>query len=389
MGTLAVSLKRLVTGIFALLIAAAPGEAVAWTVPEDMPEPNPPMIRSEAPRPLRSAPKTAKAVPSVEWTFHKTPDNRHPDPHEQQLLWLMNRARANPAREGEWLANSGDPDVIGAVAYFNVDLDLLRDEFAAIEARPPAAFDVRLYAAAKAHSDDLIARDAQDHTDQFARVTSAGFSFTALRGNVFSYAKHAVHGHAGFNIDWGGGDDTGMQPGRGHRLAVMSMDGDYTNAGLSMVSETDDGTRVGPLVTTGNYAHAREDIPDHHNRFLVGTVFEDLNGNATYDPGEGFEGITVTPDRGTYFAVTADSGGYALPVESGVLEVTFSGARLGDAVVTTVYVGDDSVLCDLTPADHAIDETSGNDAAGDTDSSDGGGGCFIDSAGRPYDTGTD
>jgi len=82
-------------------------------------------------------------------------------------------------------------------------LQVLQNEFAGYDAKPPAAFDVRLYNAAKAHSDDLIMRDAQYHTGQFDRVTEAAFSFTAARGCVFSFARSSLYAHAGFNIDWG------------------------------------------------------------------------------------------------------------------------------------------------------------------------------------------
>ena len=39
---------------------------------------------------------------------------------------------------------------------------------------------------------------------------------------MFSYAKSPLHGHAGFNVDWGSGDN-GMQTGRGHRINLMSI----------------------------------------------------------------------------------------------------------------------------------------------------------------------
>lgn len=371
-----------------LMIVTASGAAFVWAAPPEMPEPDPPVMTLHAPAFTRPVMKAGKAVPTAEWAYHKTPDNRHPDHNEQQMLWLMNRARSNPAQEGLWLADTGDVDVIGAVSYFSVDLDVLRAEFAAIDIKPPAAFDIRLYTAAKAHSDDLIVRDAQDHTGQFERVAAAEFSYTMLRGNVFSYTKSAVHGHAGFNIDWGGDDGTGMQMGRGHRLAIMSMDGDYTNVGLAMVSETDSGTEVGPLVTTGNYAHANEARPDHYNRFLVGTVWEDQNDNAMYDPGEGLEAITVTPDQGNYYAVTSDSGGYSIPVDSGDYQVTFSGIGLSETMTRSVTVGATSVLCDLLytgipgddPADDPDEDGESDPVLPDSGSGDdGGGGCFIDS----------
>ncbi len=62
--------------------------------------------------------------------------------------------------------------------FFGVDKTKLRSEFAAYADKGPAAFDNRLYAAAYAHSLDLISRDAQDHTGQFTRIESAGFHYT-------------------------------------------------------------------------------------------------------------------------------------------------------------------------------------------------------------------
>ncbi|MCB2189746.1 MAG: hypothetical protein KQJ78_25305, partial [Deltaproteobacteria bacterium] len=268
----------------------------------------------------------------------KTADNAHPDANEQQMLWLMNRARSNPAEEGEWLATTDIPNIAFPRSYFGVDVAVLQNEFVGYDQKPPAAFDVRLYNAAKAHS------DAQDHNDQFRKISDAGFSYTQARGNVFSYTKDALYGHAAFNIDWGYGTD-GMQDGRGHRMAIMSIDGDYTNVGLAIVPESDSATEVGPLVTTGNYCNANRFQPNHYNRFIVGTVWDDVNGNEMYDPGEGIGNVTVMPDSGTYYAVTSDSGGYAVPIISaGACTITFSGAL---NAVRNVTVGDESILFDL------------------------------------------
>ena len=284
-----------------------------------------------------------RATPDTEWTFHKTLDNAHPDANEQQMLWLMNRARANPTQEGIWLATTDISNIANARTYFSVNVVLLQSEFASYASKPPAAFDVRLYNAAKVHSDDLIARDAQDHTNQFQRISDAGFSYLQARGNVFSYNQDAVYGHAAFNIDWGSGTD-GMQDGRGHRMAIMSIDGDYTNVGIAIVSESDPATNVGPLVTTGNYCKADTSQPNHYNRFIVGTVWNDLDSDGMYDPGEGVGNVTVMPNSGMYYAVTSNSGGYAIPIDSpGTYTLTFSGAV--DAV-RTVTVGAESVLLD-------------------------------------------
>lgn len=279
----------------------------------------------------------------TEWTLHKTPDGLHPDGNEQQMVWLMNRARANPAQEGRWLATTNEDTIAGPRDYFGVDLNVLQSEFSSYAVKPPAAFDARMYNGSKAHSDDLIARDAQDHNGQFQQIADAGFSCWGGRANVFSYADSALNAHAAFNIDWGNTAD-GMQTGRGHRMAIMSVDGNYTNVGIAMVPAPG-GLQVGPLVTSSAYCYADESKTDHFNRFIVGTVWQDSNANGRYDPGEGFDRVSVTPDAGKYFAVTAVSGGYAIPIEEpGAYVLDFSGVVSGQMHVT---VGETSVLADL------------------------------------------
>lgn len=339
-----------------LVLAVATGTIAAGSGIGRSPAPDPPQISHGDAQNLDAPPSdrpAQAAAPTTEWMLHKTADNQHPDNNEQQMVWLMNRARSNPTQEGIWLATSDDPAIAGGRTFYEVDTAVLQAEFASYDAKPPAAFDRRLYQAAKAHSDDLISRDAQDHDGQIQRVIDAGFSFTSYRGNVFAYAGSALNAHAAFNIDWGPGTDDGMQTSRGHRKAIMSLDGDYTNVGLAVVPESDAGTNVGPLVVTGNYVGAGN-AADHYNRFIVGTVWQDNNSNQMYDPGEGIGGVTVMPDKGTYYAVTAASGGYAIPITApGSYTVTFSGAASGQQNVT---VGSDSVLLDLNVSPFVLDE---------------------------------
>jgi len=292
------------------------------------------------------------STPSTEWTLHKTDDGAHPDGNEQQLMWLMNRARTDPEQEGLYLADTGNSQVESAVQFFRVDIELMKSELAAFDPKPPAAFDRRIYEGSVAHSQDLIARDAQDHNQQFDRVRDAGFSLNGGNASVFSFARDAVYAHAGFNIDWGGNDGTGMQTGRGHRQGIMAGTLDSTNVGIAMIAEDDPATTVGPLVTSIVYARARTAEPDHHNRFLVGTVWEDLNSNQLYDPGEGLGGVTVTPNLGDFYAETADSGGWAIPaLLPGDYTLTFSGGDLSQPQQRTVTVGTESVLVIWNQAD--------------------------------------
>ena len=296
---------------------------------------------------------------STEWTYHKTADNKHPDGNEQQMLWLMNRARANPTAEGMWLSDTGVPDIAEDIINTGVDLDVMKSEFALIPPKPPAAFDVRLYNAAYEHSLNLIDCNCQTHTGQNELVLASGFEYGTLRGNVFSYAKSAIHCHAALNIDWAGtntgGDEFGMQPGRGHRVSIMSIDRSLYNVGIAIIPHEGSYPNVGPFVMTGNYASAYTfgyyPPPNHFNRFIVGTVWNDSNCNELYDPGEGIGNVTVQPDQGAYYAKTCDSGGYAIPVTTpGSYQITFSGGSLPGQVIKTVEIGEDSILLDINTA---------------------------------------
>lgn len=287
----------------------------------------------------------------TEWLYHKTVDSKHPNGIEQSQLWFINRARSNPTVEGIWLATESHVDVSNGRDYFEVDVVKLQAEFAVISPMPPAAFDRRLYEAARVHSEDLISRDAQDHNNQFDRVDDANFSWLSLGGVVFSYTRSGLHAHAAFNIDWGFEDD-GMQTGRGHRVALMSDGKEYTNVGIASIYDDDSENSVGPYVTTGNYAKANSSSADHFNAFVVGTVWTDSNSNGWYDDGEGLSGVTIMPSIGTYYAITADSGGYAIPItETGAVTLNFSGGSLPASGSISTTLSTVSQLVDFIPSD--------------------------------------
>jgi hypothetical protein len=323
--------------------------------PPRYPPENPPSLQIEESTASSPAlkPDLVSAAPTTQWTWHKTADNSHPDGREQQVIWLMNRARFNPHAEGAWLASSTDPDVAGGRDWFGVNKTMLQNAFDSYTAKPPAAFDARLYNAAKAHSDYLLTLASIDgsnaHTGQFERITAAGFtcgggSGYSTRGNVFAFAESGLNAHAAWNIDWGGSNG-GMQQPPGHRMAIMSIDGDYTNVGVALVYGNNPSSGAGPYVTTGNYCHASS-VANQYNQFIVGTVWRDLDWDGMYDPGEGIGGIIVTPDSGTYYAITSNSGGYTIPVTmaTGNHSVTFSGSGIND--LKNVTIGSVSVLLD-------------------------------------------
>jgi len=315
------------------------------------PEPSDPWVLPEQQVDIPQAPS---ATPSTEWAFHKTGDGSHPDGNEQQMMWLMNRARSNPEREGIWLADElSQGNVINAINYFGVDKTVLKSEFAAIAEAPPGAFDSRVYQGSLDHSVDLIARNAQDHNGQFDKI-KLYFSMNGGSASVYSYSKDPIHAHAGFNIDWGGNDGTGMQTGRGHRRALMDTGSgsSLSNVGIAMVADNDNSNSVGPLVTSIGYVVARTSTSNHYNRFIVGTIWTDSNGNDQYDPGEGHGGVSITPDRGDFYSLTADSGGFSIPAtETGSYNITVSGGAIAQPQQRQVEVESVSVLMIWNNAD--------------------------------------
>ena len=337
------------------IISSALAMMPTWLNAQMSPEPNPPQRPPAYAETVKQRIATSQKgqPPITEWTMHKSTDGANPEGGEQKMLWLMNRARANPTEEGIWLAESNDPDIAGGRDGRNVTIQVLKDAFAALPAKPPAAFDIRLHDASVLHSLDLIARDAQDHNGQFDRIDASGFNCNGGSISVFSFSDSALNAHAALNIDWGNGPD-GMQDPPGHRHAIMGVwqfpGPGLTNTGLALVPENDAGTGVGPMVFSGGYCQGG--APDH-NRFLVGTVWEDLNGDGDYDENEGKGGVLVMPDEGTYYAITGDAGGYAIPIEfSGIFDVTFSGGDLGTTEITqTVGFGTSSVLLDFKVGD--------------------------------------
>jgi len=310
-------------------------------------EPNSPVRAPHEPIELRKRGIfSAEALaPTTEWVLHKSDDGLDPSGAEQKMLWLMNRARANPTAEGIFLADSTDPDIANGRTFFNVNLTSLRDAFAALAVKPPAAFDIRLHDASELHSLDLIARDTQDHNGQFDRISASGFSCNGGRVSVFSFAKSALNAHAALNIDWGNGPN-GMQDPPGHREAIMGVwpfaGPGLTNVGLALVPDNDPVTQVGPLVFSGGYCQAGG---SDQNRFMVGTVWDDLNSDGEYDEGEGLGGVLVMPDAGMYYALTGAAGGYAIPITAaGTYNVNFSGGAMGaGSVDKTIDVSVDSV----------------------------------------------
>lgn len=302
------------------------------------PPPAPPIQFRSGPLPGRQLPRPLGLTPySI----------GQPTDEEQLYLEYLNRMRANPTAEGQRLASTTNPDVLSAYSFFGVDLNLMQYEFSTNPPAPPLAMNPDLIASARWHSGDMYTNQYQGHyqtngsvvLDPGQRMTAEGYNWVMWGENVYAYADSVFHGHAGFAVDWGPGIG-GMQNPAGHRQNMLNPA--FREVGMGVV----DGSNgpVGPQLVTQDFATAAGATP-----FITGVVYYDFNTNGFYDLGEGIGGVMVNSPQSPYYAITATSGGFALPVTSnGVYTVTFTAAGISNQVAITV-AGLNNVKRDYVP----------------------------------------
>ena len=273
-----------------------------------------------------------------------------PSSQEQYLLELINVARANPAAEGQMLANITDPEILRYYQHYAVNTGDLVSQFAGYAVRPPLAFNADLMASSFAQSQYQASAGVQTHvsadgTTFDKRITNAGYDWSAVGENVYAYAENPFFGHVGLMADWG-------VPDLDHRMNLLNTDSSYPvyrEIGISAVASSI--SNFGPLVITEDFGTPA----DSGVAYLVGVVYNDANNNDAYDEGEGLGGVTVTPDGTNYYAVSTSTGGFVIPLPtsgSGTLTITASGGGLGgNRVKTVAYTAGTNVKVDFTTAD--------------------------------------
>jgi hypothetical protein len=291
-----------------------------------------------------------------------------PTPEEQLFLEFINRARADVMAEAWRLRETDDPDVQSATAFFEVDFDLLIEQFEDLAddfgpSAPPLAFHEGLTTASRLHSQDMFDNVFQEHSSSnnpppphqpgdspADRAGYQGYVFQSISENVYAFAESVWHGHAGFNIDWGtapgGGSLGGMQDPPGHRLNIHDPVFREIGIGVVLGSNSAGGDSVGPVIVTQKFGTpAGGGAP-----LITGVAWEDRGETGFYAPGDGLGGIEVRVEGGSYHAVTSASGGYALPVPGdGEYLVTFSGGGYGPHSFTVLVEDDENVKLDYRP----------------------------------------
>jgi hypothetical protein len=255
-------------------------------------------------------------------------DSGDPTPEEQLVLEYINRARANPIAEGQRLGidiheGLSDPSLVGP--------------------RPPLAMNKILLSIAQAHSQNMYSQNYFSHTDPngmtpFDRMTNAGYDYVLAGENMA----------AGVDLSATVLEDLMMvdagNPGRPHRVNLLDLIEPYpcsnppcaySEVGIGYYQgSTPNGMGLDSLITE-DFGAAVNSGP-----FLLGVVYNDLNGNNFYDIGEGIAGVTITTSSGGYYAISSSSGGYAVPVgTSGTITVTASGPGFGPITKTVTLTG--------------------------------------------------
>lgn len=258
----------------------------------------------------------------------------NPTAAEQAHLEAINRARANPQAEAQRLGF----DLFEGTSPGAISGDPL----------PPLVLNAQLSKAARQHSQDMAARDFFDHnspegTDPFERMETAGYQFRAAGENIAFTASTATLDAINSSLAL---HDILFQdedyPARGHRVNILSPDFKEIGVGLAAGSLQRNGTTFNAYYVTTDFATAKAD----EYSFIVGVVYEDHDQDGAYTAGEGMADVAITVVETNEQTVTADAGGYGLPLAEGQYTVQFSHPILGQ-VIRTVTLAAENIKLDV------------------------------------------
>lgn len=260
-------------------------------------------------------------------------------PYEQYFLELVNRARLNPEEEA---------------SRYDVDLNegLTGEEQISPEPKQPLASNETLLESARSHSQWMLENNEFSHegvngSTAIERAESAGYPSSFVGENIaWKGSNQEIQ-----NMDQIIGliDDLhkGLLTSANHRTNLLKDEYQEVGVGLYTGQFTRNGTDWNAVIANHNYGTNF----DQDDLFITGVVYDDLNNNELYDPGEGLPEITVdvsSPDNDfTATTTTMSAGGYQVEVPPGEYEVQFTGDQLETAVTETVTVDDQNLKIDV------------------------------------------
>ena len=263
-----------------------------------------------------------------------------PSGTELHFVWSLNRARHDPAG---WAAEQGLHERIGG--------DGAPTTLEDVGSRPPLALNTALVGSASDHALELSTSDVFQHQSAVdgrwpnQMVRDAGYplplELPTDDGYYWELPDEANHVES---ITGGYTDavtainelivDEGVV-GAGHRVHILASNPFYATH-----REIGAGFAHSEEAQYEDYWAIHTAIADVEDRFLTGVVFDDLDANCLFDPGEGLAGITVTVD-GKHFA-TNDAGGWSALVLPGVHQVVCTGPGFSGRASAEVAVDMDN-----------------------------------------------
>lgn len=257
-----------------------------------------------------------------------------PDALDQYMIELINRARANPAKEA---------------ADFGIDLNEgITPGTITPTPKQPLAFNVHLSAAADAQADwnlhnttlQTFSHSGPGGNQPPDRMAAAGYTLDAnstnrenaaanLYSSLGSLTDLVAAQYKSYFIDTANADG-----GRGHRIHIT----------LDALKEAGVGISTGPYDYTDPNTHQTTtyqafisviDFGAHDDRaYLTGVAYLDyVDHNNFYTPGEGIGGLKIAAvresDGKTFTTQTWQAGGYTLQVSPGTYNIYGYGDSIG------------------------------------------------------------
>ncbi len=277
-----------------------------------------------------------------------------PSGQETQFLYELNRARSNPAA---WAAEYGLDLMVGGDGTFVTLIG--------VDPAPPLAKNDQLgdsanFKAAEMAMEDYFAHESPIGPNFFFPNELVRTAFDYLIGYPLPFAFESLS----FPDDSAETEAIAAGYGSGaadlsistNALAALIVDAGVPSlahrnhllgVGLpaSLFTEAGVGNAFDATSTLQNYWVLHTGFTDVPLHFITGVVFDDLDANGLYDPGEGLGGVTVTVGLET--VMTSTEGSYSAGVESGTHRVRCSGGGFdGNNAFVDVAVDDANVEVD-------------------------------------------